>query len=342
METRQMEIKMETIIKIILILLAIVFIYFIKEIIALLFIAVIIVSAINPLVDWLQSKKIPRSIGVLMIYFVLLILISLLIFFLIPPVAMQSAEFAQNFPAYFQKLENFFVPIEDFFQSNNINTQQFLENISSWISDIPKNILSTTIGVFSGFILLIAVFSLTFYMSLVKDGVKNFVISVTPQKYQVYAADLTVRIEHKIGRWLQGQIVLMIAVFLLVYLGLSIIGVPYALVLAFIAGLFEIIPYVGPIISAVPGIILGFFVSPITGLLAFLVYFVVQEAENNILVPIIMKRAVGLNPIVIILVLLIGAKLGGILGAILAVPITVAVSLMIKDLFFRDKQKSEA
>jgi predicted PurR-regulated permease PerM len=100
----------------------------------------------------------------------------------------------------------------------------------------------------------------------------------------------------------------------------------------------EIVPYVGPIVSAIPGVILGFLISPLTGFLALLVYVVSQQLENNILVPLIMKRAVGLNPVAIILALLAGAKIGGALGAILAVPVAAAIGIVMRDMFFKENK----
>ena len=120
--------------------------------------------------------------------------------------------------------------------------------------------------------------------------------------------------------------------------GLYLVGVPYALVLGIFAGVMEIIPYMGPIISAIPGIVLGFLVSPTTGLLAFVVYLVAQQFENHVVVPQVMKKAVGLNPIVVILALMAGIKIAGTLGAILAIPVATAFGIFISD--FMNKKEA--
>jgi predicted PurR-regulated permease PerM len=334
----KIEISTATIIKTVVIILAVWLLYLIRDVIALVFIAVIIVSVIDPLVDWLQRKKMPRVAGVLLAYLSLFIVLGLAVSFLIPPLASQFSDFARNYPSYFQKTEGILAPINIFFENQHINVsaQNVLDGISSWLSGISQNIFSTTIGVFSGIISTVAVFSIAFYMAMVKDSLKKFVSSVVPDKYETRAVDLTEKIKLKMGKWMQGQIVLMIAVFILVYIGLSIVGVPYALALAALAGLLEIVPYVGPIISAIPGIILGFLISPLTGLFAFLVYVVTQQLENNVLVPLIMKRSVDLSPVVVIIALLVGAKLGGALGAVLAVPIATAANIIIKDFISKD------
>ncbi len=342
MEKLKIEISTKSIIKIMAVILVGWFLYLVRDIIILFFIALIIVSAIDSTVDWLQKKKIPRSVGVSIIYLFLIIVTSLAVSFLIPPIAHQFSDFSQNFPAYYQKTEHLLGTTSNFFQSKHINvtTQNLFDNISNWISHIPQNLFSTTIGVFSGLVSVVSVLSIAFYMAVEEDGINKLIASVTPSKYQKYIVDLSTRIKYKIGKWMQGQISLMLIVFILDYIGLSLAGIPYALALAVIAGLLEIIPYIGPIISAVPGAILGFLISPIKGILAILVYFIVQQTESNVLTPLIMKKAVGLNPAVVIIVLLIGAKLAGITGAILAVPIATAIGLFIRDLFFKENQKN--
>ncbi len=116
-------------------------------------------------------------------------------------------------------------------------------------------------------------------------------------------------------------------------------GVPYALSLAFFAGIMEVVPFIGPIISAIPAVIAGFFVSPFTGFMVLLLFFLVQQFENHVIVPQVMRRAVGLNPIAVILALLIGLKLGGILGAILAIPVATAIGVFVGDLFAKQAEK---
>jgi len=134
------------------------------------------------------------------------------------------------------------------------------------------------------------------------------------------------------GRWLQGQMFLMLIIFALDYLGLLLIGAPYALVLALIAGILEIIPYIGPIVSAIIAVSISFLHDPVTGLLVLALFVLVQQLEGYVLTPLVMKRAVGLNPVVVILALMIGAKLGGVLGIIIAVPIATAFSEIVNDL----------
>lgn len=331
---QEIEVSTGIIFKTILILLAIWFLYLVVDVIALVVIAVIITAAMDPLVDYLGRKKIPRAMSVLGLFLVIFIILGVAISFIVPPVINQFQDFSQNFPDYFQSIQNFLDRLNEYFQAKHINfdLSQVANNISSTFSDFSKNILSQTIGIFSAFISLVVVFSLAFYMTVEEDGIKKFIVSVSPDKYKKYTAGLSSRAEEKIGKWMLGQLLLMFIIFILDTMGLYFIGVPYALILGLFAGIMEIIPYVGPIISAIPGVVLGFLISPTVGFLAILVYLISQQLESNIIVPQVMKKAVGLNPITTIIALLVGARLGGMLGAIISIPMATAISLFIGDL----------
>ncbi|MEI7425324.1 MAG: AI-2E family transporter [Candidatus Moraniibacteriota bacterium] len=340
MQKNEIEISTGIVFRTIFVLLAIWFLYLVLDVIALVVIAVIITSAMDPLVDWLQTKKIPRTVGVLGLFLLLFLAIGLAISFLFPPMIAQFQDFSQNFPRYFQTGEASFAHLKDFFVSKNINLdlQQLADNFTGSITSLSGSIFSKTASVFSGFISIVVVFSLAFYMTVEESGIKKFIVSVTPDKYKVYAADLTTRIKEKIGKWMLGQLFLMLMIFVLDAIGLYLVGVPYALILAIFAGVMEIVPYIGPIISAVPGVILGFLISPTTGFLALLVYLIAQQLENNLIVPQVMKKAVGLNPVTTIIALLVGLRLGGVMGSILAIPVATAISLAVND--FIEKRKA--
>jgi predicted PurR-regulated permease PerM len=133
-----------------------------------------------------------------------------------------------------------------------------------------------------------------------------------------------------------GQLILSVSIFTLTYVGLLILDVEYALVLALIAGLLEIVPYIGPIIAVIPAAFFAFVQNPPLALAVLILYIVVQQLENHVLVPMIMSKSVGLNPILVILGILVGGSLGGLLGAIIAVPLLSGIQVFVNDLFNRD------
>jgi len=168
-------------------------------------------------------------------------------------------------------------------------------------------------------------------MSVKEDGLKGFIVSLTPKDHRGYVISLVERIQKKVGRWMFGQIILMVVIFVLDFAALSLLGVPYALILALLAGILEIVPYLGPIISATLATLVGLMISPLIGIEILITLTIIQQLESHVIVPQIMKKAVGLNPVVVILALLIGAKLGGTIGAILAVPIATALGVFVSD-----------
>jgi predicted PurR-regulated permease PerM len=174
---------------------------------------------------------------------------------------------------------------------------------------------------------------ISFYLTAEENGMKNFVKNLVPFKHQSYTLNLVTKIQRKMGSWVLGQVILSIVIFGVTYLGLSILKVEYALVLALIAGLLEIIPLIGPIIAAVPAVFFAFLKNPPLALAVIILYIVIQQLENQVIVPVVMSRSVGLNPVVVIIGVLVGASLGGVLGAIIAIPIISGVSIFINDIW---------
>lgn len=206
--------------------------------------------------------------------------------------------------------------------------QDFTAGIEDKLLQAGGGVLTVFKSIFSGIVMIVATFVLSFYLALQENGVRKFLQFITPKQYEDHILDLWQRSQKKLGNWLQGQLLLGFIIGVLVFIALSILGIPYAPILALLAAIFELVPVAGPIIAAIPAVLLAFLISPIKGILTLVVYFIIQQTENHIIVPNVMKKAVGLNPVVIIIALLVGAKLGGIIGMLLAVP-TAAVLMEI-------------
>ncbi|HBR71711.1 MAG TPA: hypothetical protein DEA27_02790 [Candidatus Moranbacteria bacterium] len=209
--------------------------------------------------------------------------------------------------------------------------QNFINDGFLNIFNSSGELFLTTLSIFNFFISIVVVLSLTFYMLVKEEGMKKFIITITPKKHQDYAVSFFNRIHNKIGRWVFGQLILMFVMFVMSFAVLASFDVPFALLIALVAGFLEIIPYIGPIISAAIATLVGFLVSPVTGLIMLASFTVLQQFEGHIVVPQVMRKAVGLNPVVVILVLLVGAKLGGIMGTILSIPLATAAGMFIGD-----------
>ena len=336
-----LNIKSITVIKIILIFCMFYFLFLIKDILAVLFISLVLAAAFEPWVEWLQRKKIPRGIGVMLVYLAIFGTFAISLFLIIPPIVTEitdlsnSLPIANEFKALISEKATFLVSMFKDLSAKNVigYIKENFATIGS-MQNATSGIFSTVSGVLGGIVTFMLTLVITFYMVVEENAVKKIVWSVAPEKYQIYTMHLINRMKQKIGLWLRGQLILSVIIFLLVFIGLSAMGVKYALVLALIAGITESVPYLGPIFAAIPAIFLSFTQGgPVLGISVAVFYYVVQLTENNIIVPKLMQKVVGLNPIVSISVLMIGFTVAGVVGAILSIPVATAVSVFIGDVF---------
>ncbi len=335
------EISTNSILKVLFVLFVLWLLYLIKDVVAILFFVIILVSILEPVVEWLRLKKIPKSLAVVIIYLVLLAIVALVVLLIIPPITEQITQLSESFPQYWQNIRTEFSQLNDFLNQYGISQaiESSLESIKASLPATTSGLFSKVSDFFSSVFSVFLILVITFYVLVENKAIKRILHSVVPSRYLPYSYQLINKIQNKLGLWLRGQLILGFVIFLFVYIGLLLLGVKYALILAIIAGLLEFIPYLGPIFSAFVAILLTLFQSPIKALLVLFLYIVIQALENNILVPKIMQKTVGLNPVVSIVALLIGGKLGGIIGVILAIPVVTALSVFVEDVI--DKRKEE-
>lgn len=324
-----------TVVKIILILIIFVFLFAIYKILLMLFVALILSSALDPWVDWLQNKKIPRSIGVIIIYIIMFSVVASVVYLIIPPIREQISELSATFPAALDKVLSSAEGLRNYFIEHGYldNLKDQLSNFSGSFGNAAISAVNTVKGLFLGIFTFFLILVMTFYMSVEENALKKIIFSIAPPKYQVYIMGLINRMQKKIGLWLRGQLILSFIIFLFTYTGLLILGVKYALVLASIAGLTEFVPYLGPMLAAIPAIFLAFTQAPSLALFVAALYYIIQLVENHIIVPKLMQKVVGLNPIISIAVILIGLEVAGPIGGIMSIPVTTAIKVYIDDVF---------
>lgn len=316
--TSKIEISPRTIFFILILLAGLWLVFFIRDILFLLFISFILMSAMRPLVDRLERYKIHRAIGTLLVYGVVLGGLTAIFAGAIPSLVNQSTRLLQELPTYVLRVA----------PSWNIDTRE----ITQQLSPIGENLVKVTVGIFSNIVSTITVLVFTFYFLLERRHLEQFLVDTLGQETGKRTADIVRLVEKSLGSWLLGELTLMGCVGLLSYLGLSLLRIDFVLPLAILAGLLEIVPMIGPIVAAVPAVLVALTVSPFLALATVALYFVVQQVENNIFVPIIMKRAVDLPPVITILSLMVGGRLAGITGAVLAIPTVVMLRVVLTEL----------
>jgi len=330
-----------TILRFVLIVLFLVFLYLIRNVIIIFLFALIIASAVTPAVNVLNKIKIPRVIGTLLVFLLFFGIIAFLVYLVIPTVAADVFGLASNFPNYLEKLSSKFQSLKDHFSRYEVVFNQlsnYLDNLKQTLQNFTPTLLSGLLSIFGGFSSFVLVLVIAFYLSVQKSGIQRTLTAIIPLQYRDYLFNLWERAQKKLGRWLQGQLFLGLIVGSMVYIGLYFLDVKFALLLALLAGILEIFPYIGPVLAGIPAVIVGFLQSPVLGLWVLILYIAVQQIENHLIVPLVVGKVVGLNPVVIILALLIGGELGGILGILLAVPLTAVFAEFLRDLIKQRKQ----
>lgn len=284
----------------------------IREVLIVLFVSYIFMAAISPYADMLERAKAPRPIAVIIPYVIAIAFIFLIILSLLPFFITQVGLLISRFPSYLNQDIKFF---DTFITGQKLNAIA-----ASEIENIGKGAFTITSRVFGGIFSVISVFAISFYLLLYRNSVRRGFASLFPKHLRGGVDKTSREAEDKLGGWLRGQIVLSGFIGVLTWIVLTLLGIDFALPLAVIAGILELIPTIGPILSAIPAIIVALNISLPMALLVAVAYFLIQLLENNILVPRIMERAVGLNPIIIIVGIIIGGKLLGVAGALLAIP----------------------
>ena len=342
----KIHISVSSLIKVIFVCFLFFLIFLLKNLVLVLFMSIVIASAIEPVTTHLIKWKVPRLVAVILIYLFLVLCFVSIVYFLLIPLLSESGEFLNNFSNYFNiKTISQTIAGNDFLSSqpiveslkNSASLENWIGEINSFIAKLSSNTFNTIISIFGGIVNFFLMIILSFYLSVEEDGVGKFLKIVSPLKHERYILNLWKRSQKKIGAWMQGQLILAIIIGMLVYLGLLLMSMPNALLLATLAAAFEIIPLFGPILASIPAIAIaatngGFsLVLIVIGL-----YVIVHQFENQLIYPLVVKKIVGVSPAISIIALVAGSQLGGLLGAILSVPIATIIIEFIEDIE-RDK-----
>jgi len=293
----------------------------IRQIILALFVATILMAALNPLVDKLEKLKLPRVLAALLIFIFIIGGFGVTLGLIISPLVEQTALLVNKLPANVP-----YFPILGLDGSALLG--QFVE-----VGRIPANLVRLAFGFFSNLVGIFAIFVITFYLLLERKNLDKYLVMLFGEGEEAKAKIVIDKIEEKLGGWVRGQIILMLVVGILDFIGLKLLGIEFALPIAILGGLLEIVPNIGPTVATVPAILAGLTVSLPHAAAAAGWYFLVQQAENTIIVPKVMQKATGVYPLVTILALAAGFKLGGVAGAILAVPLVLALQVILAEVF---------
>lgn len=315
----KIEITHKTILFAFFVFFAVWFLASIWDIILSLFIAILIATAVHPLVKYLERFKVPRALSAgLILILVFLALVSLIVS-TIPLFVGQVSLFISRLPGLLEQFPWLQIDIS---------------SLTSQFASLSGNVVRIAINTFSASVFLITTLFISFYLIIERDRLDEH-LSVLFGDGKQGIEKVIFEIETKLGHWVRGQLLLMIIVGVMTYIGLEIIGLEYALPLAIIAGILEAVPNIGPMVAAIPMVIVGFATSTVHGLLAILLSTVIQQLENNLIVPQVMRKSIGLHPVITMVSLLIGFRLGGAILAILSLPIVLTLQTILAEVYKR-------
>jgi len=334
-ERHQIDISTASIFRAILVVLGFVLLYLLSDVLVILLFAIVIASAVSPFVAWFEKRRVPRIVAVLLLYVMVFALVVILSSLVIPSVSTDLSGLNTILPKITQQLSTSLDKVQkgapkyfDFVAE----IQNILEILTGYLQQFSQSALNLVIGAFGGLFSFVAIIVISFYLAVQKKGIENFLSAVIPERHEQYVIDLWKRVEVKVGLWLQGQLLLALIMGLFVYVGLSLLKVKFALLFAIIAMALEIVPVAGPVLAAVPAILMAFLQQPALALWVLIFYVVMQQFENHVLVPLVLGKTTGLNPVVVILAILIGFQLAGIAGGLLGVPVATIIVEILDDM----------
>jgi len=311
-------------------LLLVFLIWYIRDVIFLFFIVLLFFAAFNPLVSALERRRIPRFLSAVSIYITFLFVLALVIYAFIPPVVRQLQLLSLYLPTYFSQLKEILLQTQHF-NFLNQGIQNSLNSLAQTLSQFSQSAWTGVISIFGGIVSFLVIVVASFYLLLYKGHFRQTILKLFPKKQRKLIRRILKRVVEKLGAWTLGEIVLCFIVGLITFIALSILKVRFALLLALLAGILEIIPAIGPVLAAIPAVAIALLVSPWQALGVIVAYVIIQQIENQFLVPLVMRRAIDLNPVLTIFALLVGAKLGGILGAIIAIPMLAVILVILEE-----------
>jgi len=297
----RVEVSAKTIVFIVFFLIFLLLMWMIRDLLLTLFVAFIITSAAKPPVAWLEKKRIPRKLAVVFVFLLFITTISFLFFWVVPPLIGETTLLIKHMPSIISGIHP------------SVGTYINIDTLAQYIPNLTNQVFLVIKSLFSNIMFLVTTIFFSVYLTMDRNFVKNILFQFFDDSEAVKIERIISTTEKRLGAWLLGELVLMFVVGFMTFIGLTFFGVKYALPLSIIAGMLEVIPNIGPTIATIPVFIIGVGQSYFLGFCLIGLYIIVQQLENHLIVPFIMKKVTGLNPIITLIALIIGGRLFGIL-----------------------------
>jgi predicted PurR-regulated permease PerM len=322
--------------------LLVIFIYHTKDVILLLFASFVIASALYPTVDWM-SKKMRRGLAVGIVYLIGILILSVVSVPFFAILIDQIQEFIKDFPGYWSNVQALITKGEVLIESTGYipDYSQAFTNLTSFSKDIVSQSINLTVNIVAGIIMSFTLAVLVLFLLLDKDEIKKGVLTLFPVECREKTEFIVATISKKVGGYVRGELLLMLTVGVVSSISLAVVGIEFAFLLGLVAGLLEIVPIVGPIIAAVPAVIVALSDNPWLALYVVVIYFIIHRVENVLLMPLILGRFLELHPIIIITAILMSASTLGVFGIILSPAIAASIYVLVQELYLNKIKAAE-
>ncbi len=309
------------------------------SVLLLLFLSVLLASALEPIVDWLRQRlPLGRAGTILVVYVTFFILVLGFAFIVIPASINQAQRILASLPTFFDQVRDWAAQLRPTALSSSITT--LVDSVEGIFAPAappdPDEVVEVGAAVAEAVVALFTMLAIVFFWLVEHARLQRYGLAFLPADRRGGARDAWNEIETRLGLWVRGQLILMAAMGVATGVAYALLGLPGAVLLALIAALTEAIPIVGPLLGAIPAILVAATVSPELALIVTAIYVVLQFVEGTVLVPMVMRNTIGISPLLVLVSLLIGSSAGGIVGAFLAVPIAAAFEIVGQRLQARD------
>ncbi len=333
---KNLDISWTAIIKVAIGIICFYVLYTIKDVLVWFIFALIISIALNPIIDFFQRRKIPRIFAVIFVYFAIFGIFVILIWMTIPLFTTEIHQFLEVFPAYFERISP---PLRGLGLEAFNNVETFMQSLEKTLSAMSDNIFNFLFAIFGGVFSTIFVITTSIFLSADEKMIDKTLILIFPKRYENSAINIWKKSQKKVAGWFLARILVCVFVGLATYIALLIFNVKYPFTLGLFAGVFNFVPYVGPLLTGILLFLVIFPTEMLKAIFVLIVFIIIQQIDGNILSPVLMKRMINLSPILVIFALVVGAKLWGFLGSLLVVPLAGILFEFIREFLEKRKEK---
>jgi predicted PurR-regulated permease PerM len=316
--------------------------YAAARVLLLVVVAIILAAGLQPVIAWLRGHlRLSRGLSILLVYGAFFVVVLGLAFVVLPAATVQFVAAMQALPAFLDRVRDWAVTLLP--EAVGVSVQRIADAAEQLIAPgsakppTPGEAVSVGLTVVEAVVTVVTILTVVYYWLVEHARLQRYLLAFVPADGRAKVRDTWNEVESRLGMWVRGQLVLMGAIGLATGIACSVLGVPGALLLGLISAITEAIPLIGPVLGAVPAVLMAATVSPELALTVVGVYAVLQLIEGNVLIPIVMRHSVGISPFVVLVSLLIGGVVGGIPGAVLAVPVAAAFELIVEDRQARER-----